>query len=288
MASPADRGHGVLAATVVLFLSGAGACATFGVPPLPEGWTREDLILSAETVSRSSQRRRFATEEGSLELRGTVRRYSPQDVPGWDRPLVERAGSAAGGFLARQLGAETSDVVVGHGTLLVSGEGADDWQLRCAVFWLIHEYVEYDFDSGEDQVSGTSLRSRGMDCHGVRAAQPESTVWRVSYGIAPPLDSLAAVYDSLAAEASPAVAADPPVTLVHLTPEGNMDVSYTVQREEKWVRFGAADDQPLAVFHYASMPVTNAYGVDFAPDATGEEKVILRMIALALAQANGL
>lgn len=279
MAIPRDRGYGVRTVTLLLPLAVPGACAVLGMPPLSEGWTREDLRLSAETRSTNSQHIRFATAAGPLELRGTIRRYSPQEIPGWGRPLAERTGSAIGGFAARVVGATTNEVVVGHGALVVSGPAAGEWGLRCAVFWMIDQDIEYDRSINEDHVAETSRRTSGMDCHGARATQPDVTVWRLNYGIAPPLDSIAVVYDSLAAEASPAVAAHPPITLVRLAADGEVEASYDVQRDQRWLLFGAADDGPLAVLHY---------GVDFAPAASSEEKVILRMIAVALAQSGGL
>lgn len=279
MASPRDRGYGVRTVTLLLILAGPGACAALRIPPPPEGWTREDLSLSRATRSTNSQRLRFATAAGPLELRGTIRQYSPQEIPGWERPLAERAGSAIGGFVARQVGLGTNEVVVGHGALVISGPAAGEWELRCAVFWMIDQDIEYDRSINEDHVAEGSQRTRGMDCHGARATQPGVTVWRLNYGIAPPLDSIAAVYDSLAAEASPAVAAYPPIALVRLAADGEVEARYDVQRDQRSLRFGGADDRPLAVLHY---------GVDFAPAASSEEKVILRMIFVALTESWGL
>lgn len=279
MAIPRDRGYGVRVVTLLLTLAWPGACAVLGMSPLSEGWTREDLRLSRATRSTNSQRLRFATAAGPLELRGTIRRYSPQEIPGWERPLAERTRSAIGGFVARQLGATTNEVVVGHGALVISGPAAGEWELRCAVFWMIDQDVEYDRSINEDQVAATSRRTRGMDCHGARATQPDVTVWRLKYGIAPPLDSIAVVYDSLAAEASPAVAAYPPIALVRLAADGEVEASYDVQRDQRRLLFSAADDRPLAVLHF---------GLDFAPDVSSEEKVILRMIAAALTESQGL
>ncbi len=282
MGIPGKPRSGGRAATLLLVLAGS-ACAILGFPTLPEGWTREELRLDLETRSPSSQRLRYATPDGSVELEGTIRRHSPQDVPGWDRPRSERAGSAIGGLLQRQVGFTTANVVIGHGDLSVSGPGTGEWELRCTVLWIVDEDIEHDRARGEDRVFTSRARTEGMDCRAARTTQPDVTVWRFGYGIAPPLDSLAATYDSLAAEGSPLLSAEPRLELLRLEPGGEVGDRYRVQAEfntqfgRNWLRVRTPDDQPLAHIHL---------GIDFAPASSSEEKTILRMIALTFAEAQ--
>jgi hypothetical protein len=275
--------------TCLLLAVCAGAAGCFGPgrsaqgPPPEPGWTREWIVPSSTTCAANSCRYRFRSPGGRIEVRSRVRTYSPQQIPGWDVPRSERVLGAVGSWLFRQAGGTTSSTVVGLGTRTVTEGG--DLRLHCSVFWMEDSEVAFDRREGVDVRYMTTRPVQGLDCHAATAAEPDATAWRLRLGIAPSRDSLALVFDSLAAEQSPALGPLPPIALERMGSADDAVVAYEVERQTpvtSWERpffplrlqFARPGGEALAVLRGGEYVL-----LDVAPVATPDERRMLRLVA---------
>jgi hypothetical protein len=260
-----------------------GPWRTAQAPPAEPGWERESIVSSSSSCTANNCRYRFRSPGGGIDVRSRVRTYSPQQIPGWDVPRGERVLGAVGSFLFRQAGGTTSSTVVGLGTRTVTAGG--ELQLHCSVFWIEDSELAFDRRQAVDVRSMTTRPVQGFDCRAAPATEPTAIAWRVRMGIAPPRDSLALVFDSLAAQRSPALAPLPPITLERTGRHDGAIVAYQVEQQTpvtSWARplfplrlqFARPGGEPLAVLHGGEDVV-----LDVAPAATPDERGILRLIA---------
>jgi hypothetical protein len=291
-----DRAPGFrrCACLLVLTLVGVGGCATARVPgtgPLMDGWSREEFHPSSTTCSGgSSCTHRFSGPEGGLQVRSRTRTYATTSVPGWDRPAGERAALSVASWAVRQLGGTSTRTVVGLGTRVASGRGAGGLELNCSVFWMDDQDSEFDRRQAMDVTWTAARMAQGMRCTVTSPSDPETALWRLEAGIAPPLDSLAAVHDSLAAVQSPLLSRFPPVSLERLAADGSVAERYVTDHavpgglREAGIRLrlyvAREDGERIAVLHVGEASV-----LDTNPAVGDEERRVLRLVAVLLGVA---
>jgi hypothetical protein len=264
--------------------------ATANLSPAPSGWAREELRSRIWSGCGSREcRNTLRAPSGPLRVTTRLHSYGRQDIKGWGS--ASTSGKIVSGIvqgLLRRQGLTTERQKIGLGTHIISDSGATVLQLRCSVYWIDDEDVEYN-RKDSDHVTQSVRRSEGADCRLVDAADTGVVRWRLSAGIAPPRDSLAAIYDSIAAVNPSLVSANPPLSLVRLAPDGTVDTRYTVTRDSLLSLSEALtfvsrlivereNGAPLAVIHTGLGTV-----IDLAPDATAEESRVLRLVAALMA-----
>ena len=275
-------------APVIAFLA---ACATYGRPVLPSlepGWTREELRTRAFVWScePTSCNRTWRTPRGPLVARARGKTYDLHEIPGWNtESTAARVATGILGFVLRRNGWTTESVQIGIGTRTVTDSGPTSWELRCSAYWIDDQEEEYN-KADEDHVARAIRRSEGAVCHAVDLADTSIVLWRFRAGIAPSRDSLAAVYDSVRATNSALVSASPPMSLERVAPDGDVAASYPVtmdlvQAETSiHLRIGTVrvsrerDSPPIGMIHRAT-----DVSLDLAPNVTGEEMRILRLLS---------
>jgi hypothetical protein len=233
-------------------------------------------------------RTRIAGPAGRMEVRERTRVYALHEIPGWERPLAERAGFAVLAWGVRQAGGSTGRLDVGLGSRLVSGPGAAGLELRCSLLWI--DEVESEHDGREGAVvTRKDRQAAGTQCLATSAADSNEVRWRFDVGVAPPRDSLADVYDALVAEASPLLGPRPPVLFDRVALPGDAGEAWTARRARSAfdlvhgpltrleVQRG---DARLAVLH-----VGQSCTLDLAPGMTPEESGVLRLLAALLTAA---
>jgi hypothetical protein len=207
-------------------------------------------------------------------------------IPGWDRPRSDRVAESVGFWFVRQLGGTTERTMVGLGSRVVSGPAAAELELHCDVFWMDDEERAFDRAEAMDVTWSGERVAQGMRCLGRAAGDTVAAVWRFEAGIAPPRDSLAAVFDSLVAAMSPLIAPVPPMALERRGPDDQVEARYTVTPRGPGARqfsarvrlqVGREDGSPVAIIHAGPESV-----LDMAPDASSEEKRVLRLVAALL------
>lgn len=206
------------------------ACSAARDPRMRDltGWTREDFHMS---------RGRCADERCAISVRSgaarfdvvrSSRTYRRDEIPGWERPTAERVAGAIGQSIVRAAGGSTDAVAVTLGTSRVAERG--DTGNTARAMWCSHlsmaeqRIVRRD---GRDEVDQLRPIASGLRCHVASPGDSTTPLWKLDYGIAPPRDSLARLYDSLSVARSPVLGADPAITLVHAAAA---DSAFVVER----------------------------------------------------------
>ena len=264
------------------------ACAGYAKPDVPdyERWTRDSFHL---------RRGRCSTDRCSLALRGSTAldadtrkaRLRPHEIPGWDNASRSaRVAGASAQTMVRAAGGFSERTIVELGESAIVSREDTAYRARCRSLTIVDEAIVKDA-SGTDQVSRSVPRVHGIDCRVVSAADSGRVLWRFRYGITPPRDSLAALYDSLVAAGSPLVTAQPPVSLERLAGPGSALVSYRVARDPRAVpdllrvsrRFyvNRESGEHVGVIDLGLQATAHA-----SPDATTDERSALRLFAAGL------
>jgi hypothetical protein len=274
----------------------ASACAS--LQPAPPGWVREVYTERRWSCSRGACQTVVQTRRGSFVVWTRAREYDPHEIPGWDNESkAERRASSVLKWVFRRAGGTTDRVRVGVGTRVVTDTSDGGWTLTCAAFWIDDEEIEKGGDG--DHIARSTRRTRGLDCRAAASRDTSVIRWRFRRGVAPPLDSLASVYDSLAARNSPTVSTAPPMSLERLATDGRAGARYEVAWESPGAiprptlaeRVGLvmglrvsreSGSPPIATLHQTMAPDYGRGTLDFGPDVSEEEARILRLLAVAL------
>lgn len=201
-------------ALMVALLAPIVGCARRPDPRMAglEGWTLENFHRA---------RHRCAGERCQLEIRSGAARFDVvrisrthgrDDIPGWGRPRGERMASAVGQTILRAAGGFTDALAITLRTTRVAERGDSARALWCSDMSMVEQRVVKD-KGGSDEVQQTRPIASGLRCQVATRSDSLVALWQLRYGIAPPRDSLAQQYDSLAALRAPAVGPLPPISL---------------------------------------------------------------------------
>lgn len=204
---------------VPLVLVGAACigCATISSalnpPPAPTGWQRLEFDVSTSVCT--NYRCRLTLDGGLVPLRVAARSadYDRHEVPGWPEiSKANRAGSAITGAIARKsLGVTTMATKYYIGAVSVTEAGDGAFQMRCSTFWVADEETAHTRAEG-DHVARATRKVQGLNCRSTTLADTTAVRWRISAGITPTIDSLAATYDTAAAHGGVLISASPVVS----------------------------------------------------------------------------
>ena len=280
-------------ALLALIVCGTTACASMsGAPryPLAPRWIRESFGALRVNCSRSECRATAAAAHSPITVRTRTREYTPDELPGWDSgsPAGRVAGSI-GSEIMRHAGLTTDRTQIGLGSRVASDSGDGVWQLRCSVFWIDADEVEYNRKEA-DHVTRHSRTTEGIDCGAGAMSDSGVARWRYRAGIAPRRDSVAIVYDSLVALKSAAVSASPPMSLERLPAGLVPGAGYRLSRDARAltlaepmvggggrINITRENGDAVAIIH-TGLHVT----LDVSPDATAEEVRVFRLIAATM------
>lgn len=281
--------QGIRSSVLVVLLAATAGCATGGamhIPAAQPAWTREDLTSRGWTKCGLGEcRNTLRTARGPITVATRVRSYGLHDIPGWNTgSTAGRVASGILGGLLRRQGMSTDRVEIRHGRHVLTDSGSTVWRLRCSVYSIDDQTEEYNREE-DDHVTRSVRRSEGADCGAFDVADSTVVLWRFRSGVAPPRDSLAAVHDSLSRTEPAMVSATPPMSLTRLATDGSVAARYDVTRQTP-----ATLTEQLAELHRVTIareggvPVAIIYrasgtSVDLAPEATGDEIRIVRLVA---------
>jgi hypothetical protein len=278
---------------VASWLLAAGGCAS--LPSAPPGWAREVYTERRGRCAGGACTTVVQTTRGSVVVWARAREYAPHQIPGWDTESgAARRTTSALKWIFRQVGGTTDRVRVGVGQRVVSDTSGGGWRLSCSSFWI----DDLEIEKGEDDqdVERSRRRTQGLDCRAVAQQDTSAVIWRFRQGVAPPLDSLASVYDSLAVVKSPLVSANPPMSLERLATAGRSAARYYVGWESRTEQTLAqrvglvvplevrrdSGGPAIATLHQSMAPGYGRGTIDLGPDVTDDEARILRLLAVAL------
>ena len=245
-------------------------------------WTRESFHVSRGKCS--GERCELSVRSGAarFDVLRSSRTYRKDEIPGWGRPRGERIASGIGQSIVRAAGGSTDAVAITLGASRVAERGDTTRVLWCSQLSMGEQrIVKRD---GRDEVEQTRPLASGLRCHVATPADSTTLLWRLAYGIAPARDSLAMLYDSLAAIQSPALGPDAPITLVQT---GIGTSAFVVERHppplldlyayDRWF-VTRTDGARLAVLELGIRSVLH-----LAPEIDPEARGALRLIAAQLA-----
>ncbi len=266
--------------SVVPLVTLAGCVGLVAAPTPQPGWIRDKLPYPTGSCF-SECKYTIGRGDARIEARTRVQRYAPHQIPGWERGIPARLMSWLGQETISRLGGQSKRTTVSFGTSTISDRRPDSWRLECSLFGIMDTVIERQ--GGDDEPVGFRRRTAGMQCTLVSALDSSVVRWRLRSGITPPRDSLAAVYDSLVAAGSPAVAPVPPMVIERLRPDGSVQDRFDVvvdstQRFNALWRIKRADGTGLATIHAAQRTT-----LDYAPDTTEEVRRLVRLLGVALA-----
>lgn len=259
-------------------------CASSRDPRMRElsGWTREDFHMARGKCSGERCEMSVRSSAARFDVVRSSRTYRRDEIPGWERPAAERVLGAIGQSIVRAAGGFTDAVAVTLGASRVAERGDTARALWCAHLYIGEQrIVKRD---GSDEVEHTRPLASGLRCHVATPGDSTAPLWTLDSGIAPPRDSLARLYDSLAAVQAPALEPAPAITLVQA---GAAESAFVVERHaaslmdlyafERWfVR--RADGTRVAVIELGIRS-----RLRLAPDVEPEARTALRLIAAVLA-----
>lgn len=266
--------------------------------PAPPGWTRESYTERRGRCVGGACTTVVRTARGSVVVWTRAREYDRHQIPGWDTGSVAaRRTAAVLQSIFRQFGGTTDRVRVGVGRRVVTDTAGGGWRLTCSAYWIDDLEIEKDEDG--EEVARRRRRTQGLDCRAVAQRDTSVVLWRLRLGVAPPLDSLASVYDSLAAARSPLVSANPPLSLERFATDGRAAAHYEVtpespsalerptlaQRVGLIVQLSVRRESggPLiATLHQSLAPGYGRGSLDLGPDVGEEEARMLRLLAVTL------
>jgi hypothetical protein len=266
---------------IVLLLVGCASLS--GVPPLPPDWTRETFDMAPERCSSARCAETIARNVGGYEVRTRMQYFAPHQIPGWEAGVVGRILGSIVQDAIRGRGGMSDRVRIGLGTRTVAAPDSAGPQLRCSLLFIEDQTITRE--AGEDAVTDSQRRTEGIHCATISLT--DSAVWRLRSGIAPPRDSLAAIYDSLVAAKSALVEARPPMLIERVGARGSVGEQIAVIADTSQSRFQRmlssssiftrADGSPIARI---TPGLETIY--DFAPTATEVEKNLVRLFGAAV------
>ena len=175
-------------------------------------WTRESFHMSRGKCSDEHCAMSVRSGAARFDVVRSSRTYRRDEIPGWERPAVERVAGAIGQSIVRGAGGFTDAVAVTLGASRVAERGDTTRALWCSHLSIAEQRIVRR--DGRDEVEQSRPLASGLRCHVASPGDSTTPLWKLDYGIAPPRDSLARLYDSLAAVQSPALGPAPPITLV--------------------------------------------------------------------------
>lgn len=272
------------AVTLILAIVGA-SCAP--VPPVVRstpGWTHVDFHVRRSRCTTKQCRLTLKGSDADVQATQRLDSYRPHEIPGWHSPLAGRVADAILQGAIRRAGGFSERTRIELGSYLVVDLGDTTSQMRCSTLAISDDQVERRNDA--DEVTTSRRRTTGWNCRIEGSSELQRTVWQFRAGIAPTRDSLAAIYDSLAAIESREIQASPPLHLEQSASDGGP------------VRFPAAWDPRMIVdplWVASRLTITRDGGravavvdlgtrtrLHLAPDVSAEERRVLRLVAVFL------
>lgn len=246
------------------------------------GWTREDFHMSRGKCG--GERCAISVRSGAarFDVVRSSRTYRRDEIPGWERPAAERIASGIGQSIVRGAGGFTDAVAVTLRASRVAARGDTARALWCSHLSIAEQRIVRR--DGRDEVEQSRSLASGLRCHVASPGDSTTPLWKLDYGIAPPRDSLARLYDSLAAVQSPALGPAPQITLAQAAAA---EATFVVERHapslfdlnafDRWFVRGADGTRVAVIDLGIRSRLHLAPGVD--PDA----RMALRLIAALLA-----
>lgn len=253
------------------------------LPTLAPQWSREEFRPKWSLCGSRDCRVTLTAPRGPLVVAAQTKTYGLHEIPGWDTGST--TGRVVAGILRgviRRQGFTTESVEIGLGTRTVT-DSSGGWELRCSVLWVDEQDEEYN-RKDDDHVAKTTRVTEGADCRGVTITDTSVARWRFRAGIAPPRDSLAAIYDSLVTAKSPMVSAVPPMSLERVAPQGAVEARYEISRDALTFAERLTASVRTRIKREGGETVALLYtgfttGLDLAADVTDEEARVLRLVA---------
>lgn len=270
----------------VVATSLAACTSLYSSPPLEPGWTREQLPLLAEQCSSLRCPTTVSRDVPGIEIRTQVQHLRPHQIPGWEVSTAGRVLEWLSQEAIRGAGGLSSQSLIGLGTRDAVETRPDGWRIRCSLFWIEEQTIERV--EGSDEITGSTPLAEGIHCDAFGVADSAGIRWRLRSGIAPDRDRLATLYDSLVAARSDMISTDPPAVMEHVDSTGAVVALFRLAKDAESAgplglrsrsrTITRSDGTLVARLHEGMAPV-----FDYAPDATAEERHIVRLFGLALA-----
>ena len=197
-----------------------------------DGWTLDNFHMARSRCSGERCRLEIRSGDTRFDVERISRTHGRDDIPGWARPRGERTASAVGQAVIRGAGGFTDALAVTLRSTRVAERADSSRALWCSEMSMGEQRVVKG-DGGSDEVEQTRPIAAGLRCHVATLADSIVPLWQVGYGIAPPRDSLAQMYDSLAALRAPEVGARPPITLARTARGAVGDSLLLVERDPR-------------------------------------------------------
>ena len=197
-----------------------------------DGWTLDNFEPRRGRCAGEHCRLEIRSRDARFDVARISRHYGRDDIPGWGRPRGERVASAVGQTIIRGMGGFSDELVVTLRTTRVADRSDSTRALWCSDMSMGEQRVVKGAN-GSDEVAQTRPIAAGLRCLVATTSDSTAPLWRLGYGIAPPRDSLAQLYDSLGALRAPAIGPSPPITLVRAGREGATDAVLVVERDPR-------------------------------------------------------
>jgi hypothetical protein len=202
-------------ARALLLLGAATGCAGYAKPDVPdyEQWTRASFHLRRGRCAGSECTLMMRGSGGAVDVHRREREYRPHEIAGWDSSSrAQRLVAGLGQQLILGAGGFTERTRIALGTATVIDRADSTSRMTCTSFSIYDQTIVKNAD-GVDEAVRSRTRTSGVDCRITATSDTTRTLWRFRYGIAPARDSVAAIYDSLAAANAPQVSGAPPITI---------------------------------------------------------------------------
>jgi hypothetical protein len=200
---------------VFVLLGAAMSCAGYAKPDVPDyaRWTRASFHLRRGRCAGGDCTLMMRGSGGAVDVERRERAFHPHEIPGWDSSSrAQRAVAGVTQQLILGAGGFTDRTRIALGTAAVRDRSDNASQMTCSSLSIYDQTIARNAEGAEETVRSRT-RTHGVDCRITASDDTTRTLWQFRYGIAPARDSLAAIYDSLAAAKAPQVSATPPITL---------------------------------------------------------------------------
>jgi hypothetical protein len=247
------------------------------LPDVEPGFRREKVShgWSSCSPNHCSNTIKVGSQKFKVETRTRV--VSSKELSGAN--AVERAAAGLLGWGLRQAGLTTIDDQIIVGSRTVTSEGSD-WRLQCSVAWIDQR------ERSRDETEHHRV-TEGIQCEQLAAdSSMTQGKWRFRYGVAPSVDSMAVIADTLgiARGASPIT----PVLIGRDTAEVRYRLAEVpfgtilgMPRSGGW-RVERPDSTTVAMLRLPPVFMCVGHCVLEFGEATAEEAKALRFIAAAL------
>jgi hypothetical protein len=268
----------VVLVSAFLGLSGCSTLFPPFVPDLQPGFRREKASIGSSSCSPNHCRHNIKVGSQKFRVETRTRVVSSRELSGAN--TAERAAAGLLGWGLRRAGLTTIDDQIVVGSRTVTSEGSP-WRLDCSVAWIDQRERSRDETEHRRITEGIECEQRAADSSVVQGK------WKFRYGVAPSVDSMAAITDTLgiggsgASPIAPVLLAEgKPVVMYRLTEEP-FGTILGVPRGGGW-RVERPDSTTVGALRVP--PVFACFGhcvLDFR-SATPEEENALRFVAAAL------